>query len=69
MKDQIVYYQKRAKEYELVYQKPERQSDLILVKDYLRKQFVDKSITEIACGTGYWTEFLSKQTKSIVQVI
>ncbi|MFV2016108.1 MAG: methyltransferase domain-containing protein, partial [Candidatus Heimdallarchaeota archaeon] len=66
MKEQIVYYQKRAKEYELVYQKTERQSDLVLIKDYLSKQFVNKSIIEIACGTGYWTEVLSKQTKSIL---
>lgn len=66
MQEQILYYQKRAKEYELIYQKPERQKDLSLIKEYLEKQFIDKTIIEIACGTGYWTEVLSKPSKSIL---
>lgn len=66
MKEQIVYYQKRAKEYELVYLKPERQNDLALIKEYLGRQFINRSIIEIACGTGYWTEILSKSSKSIL---
>ena len=65
MKKQVEYYKKRAEEYDLVYQKPERQTDLKLVKAYLRKQFKGQSIIEIACGTGYWTEVLSKQAKYI----
>ena len=64
--EQIIYYQKRAKEYESVYKKPERQNDLSLIKDYLCQQFIDKSIIEIACGTGYWTEILSNPAKSIL---
>ena len=64
--EQIIYYQKRAKEYELVYKKLERQNDLSLIKDYLCQQFIDKSIIEIACGTGYWTEILSSPAKSIL---
>jgi len=66
MIEQIKYYKKRANEYELVYQKSERQKDLALIKKYLSKQFINKSIVEIACGTGYWTEILSQPAKSII---
>jgi len=66
MIEQIRYYKRRAKEYELVYQKPERQKDLVLIKKYLGKQFINKSIVEIACGTGYWTKILSQPAKSII---
>lgn len=65
MNDIVIYYQKRAEEYELVYQKTERQSDLSAIKKYLIQQFIDKSIIEIACGTGYWTEILSKNSRFI----
>lgn len=63
---QVLYYQKRAKEYELVYEKPERQQDLSSLKSYLGQQFTNKSIIEIACGTGYWTEVLAHSAKAIM---
>lgn len=65
-KEQVQYYKKRASEYEEVYQKPERQSDLRQMEDYLSRRFVNQSILEIACGTGYWTQILSRNTKSIL---
>lgn len=60
-----LYYQKRAKEYELVYQKPERQSDLKQLHDYLKIALKDKSVFEIACGTGYWTQTIAKTCANI----
>ena len=66
MRQQITYYQKRAKEYELIYDNEDRQHDLKEIKSYLGKQFLDKDILEIACGTGYWTKVLAKKVKSIV---
>lgn len=66
MQEQIQYYDKRALEYDLIYQKEERQADLKKIKNYLSNQFVDKHILEIACGTGYWTQLLSRKTKSIL---
>lgn len=65
MNEQVKYYQERAKEYELVYYKQERQEDLKKIRDYLTGEFENKSILEIACGTGYWTEILAKKAKSI----
>ncbi len=60
------YYQKRAKEYDLVYQKPERQSDLKELQEYLKPTFENKKVLEIACGTGYWTKTIAKTCTSIL---
>ncbi len=68
MKQQIEYYKQRANEYELVYQKPERQNDLLEIKEYLENQFHHKQIFEVACGTGFWTEYLAKNCKSILAI-
>lgn len=60
------YYQKRAKEYDLVYQKPERQSDLKKLHAYLKTTFEKKIVFEIACGTGYWTKTIAETCRSIL---
>lgn len=61
----IDYYAKRADEYERIYEKPERQNDLVKLKDLLRKIFTGHDVYEVACGTGYWTQAISKTAKSI----
>ena len=63
--DQIKYYFERAREYERIYQKPERQEDLSKLKKIFKDLFFAKSVFEIACGTGYWTQFISETAKSI----
>ena len=63
--DQIQYYSERAKEYEQIYQKPERQEDLNELGIILKDLFFAKTVFEIACGTGYWTQFISETAKSI----
>lgn len=60
------YYQKRANEYDLVYQKPERQNDLKRLHGFLESAFKKQRVFEIACGTGYWTQTIAKVCKSIV---
>lgn len=64
-KDLVSYYKERAKEYEKIYNKPERQNDLLRCKKILRQIFSNKSVFEIACGTGYWTEVISHSAKLI----
>lgn len=49
------YYQARAREYEAIYDKPERQADLAALKSWLANAARGRAILEIACGTGYWT--------------
>jgi len=67
-KNQIQYYSERAREYEEIYKKPERQEDLKKLRIILKDLFVAKSVFEIACGTGYWTQFISETTKSIFAI-
>ena len=65
-KDQIQYYFDRAKEYEQIYEKPERQEDLNKLGIILKDLFFSKSVFEIACGTGYWTQIISETAESIL---
>lgn len=64
--DLVAYYKHRAKEYEKIYIKPERQSELRLAEQTIQDIFLNKKVLEIACGTGYWTEKLSTTAHSIV---
>ncbi|MEO8769467.1 MAG: class I SAM-dependent methyltransferase [Ferruginibacter sp.] len=61
----ISYYSDRAKEYENIYLKPERQHDLKEAAIVLQNAFSNKNIFEISCGTGYWTEKIAKTANSI----
>ncbi len=51
------YYALRAREYERIYAKPERQADIAAVKAWLPPLFDGRQVLEVACGTGYWTPF------------
>jgi demethylmenaquinone methyltransferase/2-methoxy-6-polyprenyl-1,4-benzoquinol methylase len=62
------YYSRRASEYEEIYKKPERQDDLRSLKRLVKNLFHNKSVFEIACGTGYWTEIISDTARSIVAI-
>jgi SAM-dependent methyltransferase len=51
------YYARRAAEYERVYAKPERQDDLRAIEAWLPDVFAGRDVLEVACGTGWWTQF------------
>ena len=61
----ISYYRDRANEYEKVYSKPERQSELLQAGKMLQDIFKEKEVIEIACGTGYWTEKIGVTARNI----
>jgi len=61
----LSYYRKRAEEYELIYQKPERQKDLARLRDWLMGEMRDRDVLEVACGTGYWTEHVARVARSV----
>jgi len=63
--DQVIYYSERAPEYEEIYEKPERQDELAQISHYLTNNFRNKQVKEIACGTGYWTKYISETAYSI----
>ncbi|HZV93324.1 MAG TPA: class I SAM-dependent methyltransferase [Caldimonas sp.] len=56
MKD---YYAARAAEYDAIYRKPERQADLRAIEAWLPPIFAGARVLEVACGTGYWTQFIA----------
>lgn len=60
------YYSARAPEYDRVYAKPERQADLRAIEQWLPSLFAGHSIIEVACGTGYWTQFLAPVASEVL---
>jgi demethylmenaquinone methyltransferase/2-methoxy-6-polyprenyl-1,4-benzoquinol methylase len=62
------YYAARAPEYDKVYLKPERQADLLEIRQWLPARFDAKSLLEVACGTGYWTQYLAPVAESILAI-
>ena len=59
------YYNDRAKEYDKVYANPAEQDDLKTATAFFQNIFAQKTVLEIACGTGYWTEQISKTAASV----
>lgn len=59
------YYAKRAPEYERIYQKPERQADLRALRAFVAETFSGRSVLEVACGTGYWTQAVARTARSV----
>lgn len=62
----LAYYARRAREYERIYEKPERQADLIRLRGWLWEMLAGHRILEVACGTGYWTAELAPAATAII---
>lgn len=60
MDNLAAYYAKRASEYERIYAKPERQSDLSALRTRVGGMFAGRNVLELACGTGWWTSILAQ---------
>ncbi|HVN35200.1 MAG TPA: class I SAM-dependent methyltransferase [Casimicrobiaceae bacterium] len=60
------YYAARAGEYDRIYQKPERQGDLRKIERWLQAALAGCSVLEIACGTGYWTQFYAPRCRRVL---
>ncbi|HTD65456.1 MAG TPA: methyltransferase domain-containing protein [Candidatus Limnocylindria bacterium] len=60
------YYAQRAPEYDRIYQKPERQVDLATLREFVAQTFAERSVLEVACGTGYWTQCIAATARSVV---
>lgn len=54
------YYARRAAEYERIYAKPERQSDLSALRGRIGGMFTGRAVLELACGTGWWTPVIAQ---------
>jgi ubiquinone/menaquinone biosynthesis C-methylase UbiE len=60
------YYARRASEYEQVYEKAERQDELEWLRGRIPALFRSRTVLEVACGTGYWTQFIAKSAKKVL---
>ena len=59
------YYAKRASEYEQIYEKAERQEELEWLRRRIPELFTGRTVLEVACGTGYWTQFIARTAKKV----
>lgn len=59
------YYDKRAAVYEQVYDKPERQHELEWLRNRIPQVFRGRTVLEVACGTGYWTQFIARAAAKV----
>jgi ubiquinone/menaquinone biosynthesis C-methylase UbiE len=59
------YYAQRAGSYESIYQRPERQADLLEIGERLTNVLESHRVLEVACGTGYWTERFATSAQSV----
>jgi SAM-dependent methyltransferase len=59
------YYQKRAAEYEQIYDKPERQQELEWLRRRIPEILGGRTVLEVACGTGYWTQFIARTARHV----
>ncbi len=59
------YYAKRAREYERIYDKPERQERLAKLRAFFAATLAGRDVLEVACGTGYWTQVCARTARSI----
>lgn len=62
------YYAQRAREYERIYDKPERQADLARLRADIPALLEGETVLEIACGTGYWTPLIAARARSVLAV-
>jgi demethylmenaquinone methyltransferase/2-methoxy-6-polyprenyl-1,4-benzoquinol methylase len=68
MSEMRTYYGARALEYDRVYAKPERQDELRAMERWLPAQLRGRRVLEVACGTGYWTQFVAPVARSVVAI-
>ncbi|GAB3651862.1 class I SAM-dependent methyltransferase [Ramlibacter alkalitolerans] len=62
------YYAARAPEYDRIYLKPERQPDLRAIEAWLPTVVAGRSVLELACGTGYWTQFIAPVAARVLAI-
>lgn len=67
MNDNLVsYYDKRAEEYDAVYEIAHEREDIRTAERLFQELFAGKTVLEIACGTGYWTHSIAQTAAQVV---
>ena len=67
-KNIVDYYRARAPEYEQIYYRdvPERRKEINDQCENVRVIAKDKTVLDLACGTGYWSKVASATAKEVV---
>ena len=63
--DVRTYYAERAAQYDRVYAKRERQPDIGRLAERLVRALARAAVLEVACGTGFWTQFFAPAARSV----
>ncbi len=56
----VRYYARRAAEYDRVYASPRWQDDISTLRAMIPAVFAGRTVFEVACGTGYWTQWAAR---------
>lgn len=60
------YYRRRAREYDRVYDKPERQADLAILRTRVASLLAGRRVLEVAAGTGWWTDVYADGARRVL---
>ncbi len=62
------YYRQRVEEFEAVYYRadPARRAEIKLIVQAAKEVLRGRRVLEVACGTGYWTQFVSQTAREII---
>jgi SAM-dependent methyltransferase len=55
-------------EHDKMYAKPERQTDLRRLREVITEHLGGLRVLEIACGTGYWTQYVAEVAECVLAV-
>ena len=60
------FYAKSASNHDRIYDRPERQDDLVEMREHVAEVLRGHTVLELACGTGYWTRILAEVADKVV---
>jgi SAM-dependent methyltransferase len=66
----VDYYSRRAGEYDAIWRRadPQCQAEQAAIAGAIRESFVSRRVLEVACGTGYWTQFAAEVAEHICAI-
>lgn len=68
MKTLEEYYAQCASSYDAVYEQEERQDDLETLQEAVAELMQGHTVLELACGSGYWTEYIAIAADSVTAI-
>jgi SAM-dependent methyltransferase len=63
--EMVQYYAERAAEYDKIYDIPPWRNGIRALQQRVPPFFAGRRVYEVACGTGYWTQYVAQQAVSV----